>query len=243
MNTKIEEFCNLVKSIDPNFKYLKSNEKIFLNKLLVHKKVGNLQFDQVYKKADRQERIELTNYFKFFKDQPDHNIDLRALGLKIGLSNNFYDIYNILISTFKSKFPFLEELKNHDEEIKKILIQINKSNIKNLTIDSFKEFLNYEIFDKEMEINEFEKIDILNNDLCRDILKIYNKTKNEELKTFEKFLGVEIDLNFIQNEVDNIYEYFKKYENSKFKLKNLIIEIYEYIVKDRFKFIFDKLDL
>jgi len=243
MNSKIEEFCDLVKSIDPKFKYSKTSEKVFLNKLLNHNKVGNLLFDHVFKKANPQTRIELVNYLKFFNNQPNHNIDLRSLSLKIGLSNNFYDIYKILISTFTPQLPILEELKVHDEEIKKILINIDKSNLKNYNIDYLKELLNNELFDQEIPIEKFEKINILDNELCRDILKIYNKTKNEELKTFEKSLGAEIDLKFIQGEIDNFFEFVKKYENTKIKLRDLILDIYDYISKNRFKFIFDKYDL
>lgn len=243
MNSKIEEFCNLVNSIDPKFKYSKTSEKVFLNKLLNHNKVGNLLFDHVFKKANPQERIELVNYLKFFNNQPNHNIDLRTLGLKIGMTNNFYDIYKILISTFAPQLPIIEELKVHDEEIKKILINFDKSNIKNYNIDYLKELLNNQMFDREIKIENIEKINILDNELCRDILKIYNKTKNEELKSFEKSLGAEIDLKFIQDELDNFFEFFKKHENTTIKLKNLILEIYDYISKNRFKFLFDKFEL
>lgn len=242
MNSKIEEFYDLIYEIDNKFKRPTNfTEKTFLKSLLKDKKIGNLHFENIKRIAKRHQKPPLMAFYNFFSKQPDHKIDFFSLGLMLSSAKNLYDVYKLLTTNFIETVPMLEKLIPFEEKIKEQLVKISMSDIKDLNFDKIEKLIDFYDFIKEIEIPKFMNTDISNNKICKDIIELYNKFKSKEIIDFEHFIGVQIDLKFIQSEIDHAVNHFKKYEETKVDVKVLLNDIRKYILEERFKFIFDKL--
>lgn len=243
MISKIEEFYDLIYEIDNKFKRPTNyTEKSFLKNLLHDKKVGNLQFENLKRVAKKNQKPALMAFHNFFSKQPEYKIDLVSLALMLNSSKNLYEVFNLIKNNFKEQFPFLENLNQYDEILKEKLSKINLNDLKNFNFNEIESLIKSNNLNQEIEVSKLNEINILNSKICKDILDIYNKAKSKEINDFEKHIGIKLDLKFIQSEIDHAINYFKKYEETKVTLSVLLEDIRFYLMEDRFKFIFDKLN-
>jgi len=247
MEKHINEFYDFIYGINNKFKRPPANytTKLFLTDLLKNKKIGNLQISQVLRKANKYDKIEYAKFYDYFYKQPIHNVNIVGLLAKVLTEDDLYKSYRNIFDELIKQFAELEFLNAFDDEIKVFLSKINMSDLKlgnyNSVIKSLldiPELKDSKLY-KDKKFETFPHINILDNILLIDIMNTFNKMKNKEVKTFEKNIGIEFNLKFIQDEIDFFHEYLKKYESKNTTPLAILLDLYEQIRTVRYKNIFD----